>query len=164
MTRWRPQNRSPRSSESSRCQRQTKGDTKFTSAHLVAHNRFSPRRAILLERRRRGWSESLEVQGTSHCILMISFIPNISVTTTSWSSVSYPLPWICLASPLMPRRLCRWIRSVSNGDRSLAQLQTGEVLSVRRVPLWDLERELGDGGGTYVIGTLEIDDQAGYAK
>lgn len=56
------------------------------------------------------------------------------------------------------------LRSVSNGDRSLAELQTGEVLSVRRVPLWDLERELGDGGGTYVIGTLGIDDQAGYAK
>jgi hypothetical protein len=56
------------------------------------------------------------------------------------------------------------LRSVSNGDRSLAELKTGEVLSVRRVPLWNLERELGDGGGTYVIGTLGIDDQAGYAK
>jgi hypothetical protein len=56
------------------------------------------------------------------------------------------------------------LRSVSNGDRSLAELQTGEVLSVRRVPLWNLERELGDGGGTYVIGTLGMDDQAGYAK
>ena len=56
------------------------------------------------------------------------------------------------------------LRSVSNGDRSLAELQTGEVLSVRRVPLWNLERERGDGGGTYVIGTLGIDDQASYAK
>ena len=56
------------------------------------------------------------------------------------------------------------LRSVSHGDRSLAELKTGEVLSVRRVSLWNLERELGDGGGTYVIGTLGIDDQAGYTK
>jgi hypothetical protein len=56
------------------------------------------------------------------------------------------------------------LRSVSNGDRSLATLQTGEVLSVRREPLWSLERELGDGSGTYVIGTLGTEDQAGYAK
>jgi hypothetical protein len=45
-----------------------------------------------------------------------------------------------------PRPMCIKLRSVSNGDRSLAELQTGEVLSVRRVPLWYLERELGDGG------------------
>jgi hypothetical protein len=63
-----------------------------------------------------------------------------------------------------PRPMSIKLRSVSNGDRSLAKLQTGEVLSVRRVPLWNLERELGDGGGTYVIGTLGTDDQAGYAK
>jgi hypothetical protein len=63
-----------------------------------------------------------------------------------------------------PRPMYIKLRSVSNGDRSLADLQTGEVLSVLRVPLWNLERELGDGGGTYVIGTLGIDDQAGYAK
>jgi hypothetical protein len=56
------------------------------------------------------------------------------------------------------------LRSVSNGDRSLAELKTGEVLSVRRIPLWNLERELRDGGATYVVGTLGIDDQAGYAK
>jgi hypothetical protein len=63
-----------------------------------------------------------------------------------------------------PRPMSVKLRSVSNGDRSLAELKTGEVLSVRRVPMWNLERELGDGGGTYVIGTLRIDDQAGYAK
>ena len=63
-----------------------------------------------------------------------------------------------------PRPMSIKLRSVSNGDRSLAELQTGEVLSVRRVPLWNLERELGDGEGTYVIGTLGVDDQAGYAK
>ena len=63
-----------------------------------------------------------------------------------------------------PRPMSIELRSVLYGDRSLAELQTGEVLSVRRVPLWDLERELGDGGGTYVIGTLGTDDQAGYAR
>jgi hypothetical protein len=63
-----------------------------------------------------------------------------------------------------PRPMSIKLRSVSNGDRFLAELQTGEVLEVRRVPLWNLERELGDGGGTYVIGALGTDDQAGYAK
>jgi hypothetical protein len=63
-----------------------------------------------------------------------------------------------------PRPMSVKLRSVSHGYRLLAELQTGEVLSVRRVPLWNLERELGNGGGPYVIGTLGIDDQAGYAK
>ena len=58
------------------------------------------------------------------------------------------------------------LHSASHEDRLLADLGTGEELSVWRMPSGALKRETGAKGEryTYDIGTLGPDDQAGYAR
>lgn len=62
------------------------------------------------------------------------------------------------------RRSSVWLQSHEQGERHVADLRPDDELEVRRVTIWDLERERSHARGSYTVETLDPGDKVWYKQ